>query len=174
MVQIYYNDQWNDWMIANMQSHPVYLYNKGTENSEFAGSIVASSIPIHTGSGSEKRATAITKSTNRITFKQPLTSANNYTQGSVWFSKAIDFTEYKSLNINILNLGYDQIDIYLCKSYQTERSDDIHIIRTPYNPTADDLGLKTVDISGISENFYVAFGMVGSNCQITFDKLWVE
>ena len=164
-----YDGVWRDVLLANFQKHPVYLYNKGADNTDLIGNIVASSMAFNRGSGAGKMKPNISRSSNRITFTQPLYESN-YTQGSIWFSKAIDFTDYSTLNIHVLDSGSNTTYIYLCKSYNAETSDDIRIMTINSVP-ADGL---SADISTLGGNYYVAFSLLGGNCRITFDELWLE
>lgn len=168
-IQAYYNGSWKDAVLANLQAHETYLYNKGFLNSDLIGDFVALPLKmLEGGSGAEQIRPDITRASLSITITNPPSSYNgNYTQGSIWTAKAIDLTNYKKIKINVINYN-SSLDarFYLAKIYNSISG----TISLP--PDVNSVGVHEYDISGMTGLYYISLYVRGAN--LTFNMLCLE
>lgn len=157
-AKTYINGQWVDYIL--------YLYDRGTEYPDITGDLTCAGIPINSSGYGTKTAPTVTKTSTGMTIKW-YRSASDVTNdsGIAYYAKAIDFTNYSKLYINLehtqepTNYTYVTFGYYpMVPTYfdqMTSMAGSTYVKRRMNDATWDNIEF---DISNVTGSQYVVIG----------------
>lgn len=154
MVEIYHNDNWNNWKSGDIQSDKLYFY--GNENTELTGGWTPYAYKT-SSSSSAVSAPTVTKKEKYMKLSKTV-SGSNWLFGSVFTENAIDLTDYEMLKLKVIGVqganggtsGSISLNITSTKSNSYSVTKSLSI-------TSD--GEYAIDISSLTGNYYVCFAV---------------
>lgn len=148
-VQIYYNGQWKDWKVGNMQD--VYLYNYGEDNTVVTGGWVAYAYR-NSGASSTAKAPTLTLNSNSMRIA---ISSSSWSKGAVFAENLIDLTDYTSIEVTIGgSSGFGDNDGTMYLNVATSKQNNYEY-ETRKGMTS--IGTHTFDISSLTGSYYLCF-----------------
>lgn len=169
-IQAYYNGSWKDAVLAKLQPHETYLYNKGFLNSDLIGDFVAEAYNMSPGaSNSTIDKPSILKRTTSIKFTNEKNGYSNC-QGSIWTANAIDLTNYKKIKINVIDFGDTASNFFALSKKYKDISNLVYLSTSKRQITSVDM--YECDISNITGLYYLSCYLWITD--FTFNMLYLE
>lgn len=142
-----------------------YLYNNGTEYTDFTGAFQAMARTLEPGTGGSK-APGISKGTSSITVKQNGNSTGTEGLGGVaYWVNQIDLTNYSTLRVSGSFKGNSWSGIGVWSSMSGYVWD---------NQAANSFTAGTIDISDLSGKYYIGFWVYYKGTSLSFSSVRLE
>lgn len=166
----YQNGEWKEWA--------VYLFNAGDECVDVTGGWVAKAVP----SGSNAAGDFASEEPTMVTKDGTLTITVKSTSGIVHTANKVDLTPYRSLKFDGTIKGRTDTEtsaiaytgVYVWTSVE-KYWPTTHVAASLTAGAKETLeGEQVLDISALSGEYYVGFGVINSTSGIDVKQLWTE